>query len=97
MSIETDVLDDLDVLRIELGAVSACCERRDFDPLRPPGEQMIDNDYRAGIRETFAACDEWEDWMVEPLLAEVNRRVRERMAIEGFASMLVGAVGRIGR
>lgn len=97
MSTETDVLDDLAVLQIEMGAVTACTERRDFDPLRAPGEQMTDNDYRAGIREVFADCDEWEDWMVEPLLAEVNRRVRERMAIEGFCSALVGAVTGLGR
>jgi len=72
MSTETKALDDLSLLQIDLAAVDHCTKRRDFDPLETPGAQMTDNDYRAGIRQVFSDHDEWEEWMVEPLLKEVK-------------------------
>ncbi len=85
----TDILDDLTVLQVDMAAVSACMNRSDYDPLLVPGEQMTDNDYRAGVREVFADMPEWEEWMVEPLLVEVKRARAARLAVDGILDAIM--------
>lgn len=87
------ILTDLDILKIEMEAVRRCCNRSNFDPLRAPGEQMVDNDYRHGIREEFASVPEWEDWMVEPLLTEVKRHIAFRAQMDELCSATLGNIG----
>jgi len=89
------VLDELDVMMIELQAISACCERPDFDESQPPAKQMTDDDYRAGIRKHFAEVAEFSEDLVDPLLAEVREEIRLRERVQGFCeAIIMGVMGR---
>ena len=89
---DTNVLDDLTVLQIEMEAITVCTRRSDFNPKRAPAFQMVDDNYRAAIRSTFASEDAWEDWMVEPLLAEMKQSIQVRNEIDAFGDRLLRTI-----
>lgn len=90
------MLDSLTVLQINLKAMREAIDRlypqgrttKEEVREKPLGALMIDDDYRAAIRQHFSDCDLWEDWMAEPLLVEV----KEMNAFQDQISELIPAI-----
>lgn len=64
-------MDDLTCLKIELAALR--------DTTTP-----TDEDYKKAIIEEFEDCEEWESWMVDPLLDKFKETIAFRRQMESF-------------
>ena len=79
-------------LEIDIEAVLHCVGRPDFDESKAPDHQMTDDDYRAGIRNTFSSSEEWEEWMVEPLLEQYRKEKALERVAQDMANSIVGSL-----
>lgn len=69
------VLDEIALLRIEIDAL-----RRSPSPTR--------EDYAQAIREYFADIDTFEEWMVDPLIAEIDEHNAVREAAQSLCALI---------